>query len=318
MIGPVAILEPLAPKLMQTVDELAGADMEFRVIADPGAEAMRAALDGAPYAITRGVALPEDVLRDADTLQLIHQWGTGVDGIPVRLATERGIAVARCPGVNAPSVADLTIGLMLSALRKIPQTDAGLRSGRWHAPELWDEARDLSGCTVGLLGFGAIGQAVARRLRGFDCDVRYWRRSGPMTGVDVQFAEVEDLVASCDVLSLHMPLADGTRNFISADRLAAMKPGSVLVNTSRGGLVDEGALLDALRNGPMSAAALDVFAEEPTPADNPLLGLPNVVVSPHAGGQTRDNLHRMVRYWVDNIRRHAEGGEIREGDLVQP
>ncbi|MHA3976706.1 2-hydroxyacid dehydrogenase [Halovulum sp. GXIMD14794] len=317
MIGPIAILEPLAPRLIQTVRALAGEDLEFRVIEDAGPEAMRAALRGAPYAITRGVALPEEVLAEADALQLIHQWGTGVDGIPVAQALGRGMTVARCPGVNAPSVADLTIALMLSALRKLPQTDAGFRAGHWHMPELWDEARDLAGMTVGLLGFGAIGQAVARRLQGFDCNVRYWRRSGPMPGADARFCEVDVLLAECDVVSVHMPLTEGTRDFLSTERLASMKQGAVLVNTSRGGLVDETALLVALRKGPLSAAGLDVFAEEPTPADNPLLRLPNVAVTPHVGGRTRDNLHRMVRYWAANIRRHAAGEPIPEGDLVR-
>lgn len=316
MIGPVAMLEPLAPALRETVQALAGEDIAMRFIEEGDAAAMQAALVGAPYAIVRGLALPEPVLRQAQGLKLVHQWGTGVDGIPVRAAAEMGVQVAKCPGVNAPSVADLTVALMLAALRRLPQTDAALRAGHWASPALWDQARDLAGATVGLVGYGAIGQAVAERLAGFGCEILYWRRSGPVAGAPGRFAELDDLIGAADVVSLHMPLTEDTRGFADAARLAAMRPGAVLVNTSRGGLVDEPALVAALQSGHLRAAGLDVFAQEPTDPDNPLLRLENTVVMPHVGGRTQDNLHRMVRYWAANIRRHATGEPIPEGDVV--
>jgi len=137
-----------------------------------------------------------------------------------------------------------------------------------------------------------------------------------MDGAPGRFAEIAELIGAADVVSLHMPLTDDTRGFVDAGRLAAMKPGSVLVNTSRGGLVDERALVAALESGHLRAAGLDVFAQEPTDPDNPLLRLENTVVTPHVGGRTQDNLHRMVRYWAANLRRHARGEPLPAGDLV--
>lgn len=310
------MLEPLAPELRAAVQRLAGDELAIRFIEDSNPDSLRTALDGAAYGVVRAVALPEQVLRDAAGVRLIHQWGTGVDGIPLEAAAEMGVAVAKCPGVNAPSVADVALGLMLSVLRRIPQTHTALKAGRWEAPQLWDQARELAGATVGLVGFGAIGQAVAQRLTGFGCDIRYWRPSGPLAAVPGNYLPLDDLIAESDVISLHMPLTEETRHFIDNKRLARMKPGAILINTARGGLVDEPALVAALKSGQIGAVGLDVFAKEPTDPGNPLLALENTVVLPHIGGRTRDNLHRMVRYWAANIRRHAAGEPIPPGDLV--
>ena len=316
MTGPIAILETLPPDLRETIREIAGPDLEIRYPASHDAAGLGAALEGAKVAVVRGVALPEALLAGSD-LSLIHQWGTGVDAIPVEAAKAAGITVARCPGVNAPSIADHTLGLMLAVLRRIPQTDASLKSGQWAMPDLWDKARDLTGLQVGLLGFGAIAQEVAKRLQGFDCDVRYWKPSGDTgTAFGARYGALEEVLGGSDVISLHFPMSAATRGFLGAERLAAMKPGSFLINTARGGVVDEAALIGALRDGPLAAAGLDVFAEEPTPADNPLLALENVVVLPHVGGRTRDNLHRMVAYWLANIQRHLAGAAIPDKDLV--
>lgn len=318
MIGPIAILEHLSEDLRETIRTIAGPDCDLRFAEGNDEASFRAALDGAVYAVVRGYALPEAVLRAAPSVRMVHQWGTGTDGIPVAAAAQMGITVARCPGVNAPTVADLALGMMLSTLRRIPQTHAALRGGQWGMPDLWDKARDLAGAEVGLIGFGAIGQAVAARLEGFGCTIRYWRRSGPMQGARGHYADLDTLLQASDVVSLHVPLTDGTRHLMNAERLGLMKPGAILINTGRGGLVDEAALLAALNSGRLVGAGLDVFEQEPTPADNPLLKHDSVVVMPHVAGRTRDNLHRMVGYWMANIKRHAAGEVIDPKDVVQP
>ncbi len=306
----VAMLERFAPDVHPRLRDLAeGLDLVF--CASDSAEDRRAALSGAEYAVVRAVRMEEALLDHTPHLKLIHQWGTGTDGIPVAAARSRGVTVARCPGVNAPSVADLTIGLMLACLRRIPAGDARIRAGLWAAPDLYETGRDLTGARVGLIGFGAIGQAVAARLSGFDCEVLHHRASGGPGST-----ALDDVIASADVLSLHLPATAATRHLINADRIARMKPGAVLINTARGELVDENALCAALHAGQIGGAGLDVFEHEPLAATSPLREAPNVVFSAHSGGRTRDNFARVVRYWARNIRLHAAGEAISAGDLV--
>jgi phosphoglycerate dehydrogenase-like enzyme len=314
-IGPVAILDPMTEAMQAKVRAFApGLDLRF---ATSGAvEDFKEAVRGAPYVVPRNMGLPAEVLRAADAVRLIHRWGTGYDGLPLDLARKMGVQVARSPGVNAPTVADLTIGLMIAALRRIPQNHNNACAGKWVDNALIPGARDLNGRTVGLIGFGAIGQLVARRLTGFDCDVMYYRRSGPLDGSTARYAPIEEILSSSDIVSLHLPLSDDSKHTIGAAQLHAMKPGALLVNTSRGGLVDEVALIAALQNGTISGAALDVFAKEPVDPDNPLLRMASVVALPHIGGHTEDNLERMVHHWAGNIRDFEAGRPIDPACIV--
>jgi|TARA_R110002072_G_scaffold159872_5_gene310929 D-3-phosphoglycerate dehydrogenase len=315
LIGPVAVLDPMSEAMQEKVRGYApGLDLRFA--ASSSQEDFAAAVKGAPYIVPRGLGLPAAVLQGADAVKLVHQWGTGTDKIPLEVARDMAVPVARSPGVNAPTVADLTIGLMIAALRRIPQHHNNTRAGKWVVGALIPGARDLNGLTVGLIGFGAIGQLVARRLSGFDCDVIYNRRSGPMETADARYAEMDEVLSSSDIVSLHLPLTDASRHMIGAAQFAQMKPAAVLVNTGRGGLVDEDALIAALRDGRLSAAALDVFAQEPVDQDNPLLQMDNVVALPHIGGHTEDNLARMVSHWAGNIRAFDAGRGIDDACIV--
>lgn len=316
VIGPVVILEPMAPALQDRVRAMAGDDLQLVFPASARPDECAVLVAGAEYLVLRGLPLPEHMLAGAGRLKLIHQWGTGIDGVPVEAARRRGIPVARCAGVNASTVADLTIGLMLAALRRIPQADAAVKAGGWRMDDLWELAFDLCDARVGLVGFGAIGRLVAQRLSGFGCEVAYSRPSGALAESPLRCEPLKTLLADADVVSLHLPLTPATRQIINRERLFSMKRGAVLINTSRGGLVDEPALVEALESGHLAAAGLDVFAEEPTAPDNPLLGLGNVVTLPHIGGRSRDNLRRMVGRWAGNIRAHAAGGAIPAKDLV--
>ncbi|MBM1817724.1 2-hydroxyacid dehydrogenase [Pseudosulfitobacter pseudonitzschiae] len=309
LIGPVAVLDVLTAEVQEQVRGYA-AGLDLRFAPSASAQDFAATVRGAPYIVARSLGLSAEVLKQADAVQLVHQWGTGTDGIALDVARMRGIPVARSPGLNAPTVADLTIGLMLATLRRIPQIDATTRAGNWGPAALISGARDLNGMTVGLVGYGAIGQEVARRLSGFGCPVLYHRRSGPIAGSTARHATLDEIFSTCDVVSLHAPLTDSTRHLVGAAQLAQMKPGAFLINTSRGGLVDEAALTTALQSGAIAGAGLDVFAQEPVNPDNPLLALDNVVALPHIGGRTDDNLERMVSHWAANIRAFDAGQGI--------
>ncbi|WP_353475589.1 2-hydroxyacid dehydrogenase (plasmid) [Salipiger sp. H15] len=316
-IGPVAILEPASAGMRARIEELCeGFDLRF--VSSVDVADMRAALEGATYAVTRGLRFPAELLTEAKALKMVHQWGTGIDGIPLDAAKARAITVARSPGMNAPSVAEATLALMLATLRRLPQVQAAFRGGAWDQPDLWREARDLGACRVGLIGMGAIGQEVLKRLKGFGCEIAYTKPSGPDAALDAQFLPFEELLGWADVISLHLPLTPASKHLIRAETIAAMKPGAVLINTSRGGLVDEAALVAALRSGQLGAAGLDVFETEPVTGPNPLLEMPNTVTLPHVAGRTLDNFDRMVRHWSGNIRAHAEGRDIDPACIVLP
>ena len=225
------------------------------------------------------------VIEAADDLVVIARYGAGVDRIDLDAARERGIVVTNTPSANAVAVAELTIGLMLALARYIPTADAATKRGEW--PRL--RGVSLEGKTVGLLGLGAIGREVARRLQCFACTVVAHDPvvdSGVAQSLGVQLLPADEVVAQADFLSLHVPVLPSTRGMVDADFLSRMKPGAFLVNAARGELLDEAALADALAAGHLRGAALDAFSSEPPSADNPLFAMPNVIATPHTGAHT--------------------------------
>jgi phosphoglycerate dehydrogenase-like enzyme len=249
-------------------------------------------LDGVTAAIVSTDPFDADVLDRASGLKVIARVGVGTDSIDVAAAARRGIAVCTTPGANASSTADHAVALMLAALRRVPEHDRAVRAGEWPRTGR-DTPWELSGATVGLVGYGAIGRLVHRRLSGFSvrvlvCDPQ----AAPGPGAEPM--ELEPLLLASDVVSLHLPLVATTRHLIDRNRLKLLRPGAVLVNTARGGLVDEEALADALERGALRAAALDVFAVEP-PGRSRLAALPNVVLTPHTGGLSERSVQEMTR-----------------------
>ena len=244
------------------------------------------------------------LIAAAPRLRVISSCSVGLDHVDVAAASARGIPVGHTPGVLTETTADLTLTLMLAAARRIVEADRFVREGAWTPERRWEPdmllGRDLHGATVGLVGLGAIGQAVARRLAGFGCRILGWTRSG-RTVSGVEPAELDALLAESDFVSLHVALTEETRDLLDADRLAAMKPGAVLVNTARGGLVDEAALAEQLRSGALAAAGFDVFAEEPVDPAHPLLPLDNVVLAPHIGSASIRTRMRMAELAVENL-----------------
>ena len=260
-----------------------------------------------------------DVLRAAKRLRLLHKWGVGIDNLAVDTARELGIKVARTTGSNAVAVAEFTIGLMICALRHIPHLHVDLHRGRWqnrrgHGPFL------LSGKTVGLVGFGAIGKAVASRLSGFECSILYNKpnRLAPADEAElgVGFAALPDLLARADVVSLHCPLTPDTAGLIDRAALSSMKPTAVLINAARGGIVVEDDLVRALQDGVIHAAAVDVYDTEPLPADSPLLGVDNLTLTPHLGAINADTFVPNARRMFANISRVSRGEAIPALDVV--
>lgn len=250
--------------------------------------------------------LSGDDLRSGPALRLVHKFGVGINTIDVDVATQRGIAVANMPGANAASVAEGTVMLMLAVLRQLLPLDRATRQIRgWPTdPDLGERCRDIGGSTVGLVGFGSIAQRVAQIVAAMGAQVLHTSTRDDGTP---GWRPLPELLAAADIVSLHVPLTATTEGLIDHAALAQMKSDAVLVNTSRGPIVDEAALAEALCRGRLAGAGLDVFAVEPVTADNPLLGLENVVLTPHVSWYTADTMRRYLAAAIDNCRRLRDG-----------
>jgi len=249
-----------------------------------------------------------EVLNAAPRLQLVQKIGVGINTIDLELAQQRNIAVCNMPGTNSRAVAEHTLGLMLAVLRQIGRFDADTRSGNgwtWD-PDRQDALGEISGRTVGLVGYGSIPELLTPILGAMGARVLYTART-PKPHATATYCSLEQLLTASDIVSLHVPLTAETNQLINADRLTGFKSGAILVNTARGQLIDEAALLAALQSGQLAGAGLDVFATEPLPAAHPLLALPNVVLTPHTAWLTRETLDRSLAVAVDNCRRLALG-----------
>ena len=249
-------------------------------------------------------------IASAKQLKVISTISVGVDHIDLAAATAAGIPVGHTPGVLVDSTADLAVGLMIAATRRIAEADRWMRTGQWS--QGWQSdlllGSDLSQATVGIVGLGPIGEATVARLRGFGCGILGWNRTPkPIEGVEM--VDLDDLFARCDIVSLHTALTPDTTQIASRDRLASMRSGATLINTGRGALVDEGALIEALSNGRLRAG-LDVFEAEPLPADHPLLSLDNAVLLPHVGSATFSTRMAMVIRALENLRAGMSGKSL--------
>jgi len=248
------------------------------------------------------------VIDAAPALRLVQKMGVGTDAIDIPRASARGIAVCNMPGTNTAAVAEMTLALMLAALRQLPLlsglVDAGA-PGWSRTGAVGDGLREIAGTRVGFLGYGAVPRRLAPVLRALGAEVVAFSRTAPDDGTPA--LGLEALLASSDIVSVHLPGGAATERLLDRDRIGQMKPGAVLVNTARGSIVDEAALAEALASGQLAAAGLDVFAAEPPRPDNPLLALPNVVRTPHVAWLTADTLRRSIAVAVENARRLRDG-----------
>ncbi len=264
-------------------------------------------------------AVTEDMIARAPRLRLIQKWGTGVDKIDLAAAERHGVYVAITAGANAGVVAEHTMLLMLGALRRIGVAERGMRRGEWDSASLRPSSRQLEGKTVGILGFGNIGRAVARRLLGFRTRIIYHNRQGPVGGPDGElgaYVPLEQLLAESDILTLHCPGGAANRHILNAETIGRMKPGAFVINAARGELIDEPALVAALESGHLLGAGLDTFEIEPLDASSPLRRLDNVVLTPHSAGSVLDHVAVMAAHAFANMAGFLRGVAICPADLV--
>lgn len=239
--------------------------------------------------VRSGVKVTARVIESSDSLKVIGRAGIGVDNIDVKKATEKGIVVMNNPSGNAITTAEHTIALLFSLARKIPQAHLSLTQGKWEKTKF--EGIELTGKTLGIIGLGNIGKIVAEKAKGLGMKVI---AHDPFVSVEVarnlqvELVSLEELLANSDVVTLHVPKTDSTKNLLNKENINKMKKGALLINCARGGIVDEMAVAEALRDGRLGGAAFDVFEKEPPPPDHPLFKLPNVVCTPHLGASTKE------------------------------
>lgn len=259
----------------------------------------------------------DQALLDAlPVLKVSSNFAVGFDNVDLAAATQRKVLICNTPGVLDGAVADVTIGLMLCLSRNLVAGDAFVRSGAW-TKGAFPLTRDIRGKTLGLLGMGRIGRVVARAAQAFDMKVIYHnRREDPQAEGLATYVERDELFKSSDVLSVHIPLSAETRHSIGKHELGLMKPTAYLINTARGPVIDEAALIEALRAGTIAGAGLDVMEQEPLPADSPLCALPNVVLQAHVGSATHETRRAMIDLAVANLM-DALGGKTPQA-MVNP
>jgi D-3-phosphoglycerate dehydrogenase len=312
----VAFLDVWAEAVREVVRRSAPPSFDLVFASSYDARHQRALAAGAEFVVPGFAAIDAALVDAAPRLRMVQKWGIGIDAIDQDALRRRGIA----SGCNAGPVAELAVALMLAVYRRIPYVNRALRQGRWPTPEMRETCYQITGKTVGLVGFGHIGRMLARRLAGFDARIVYFdpqpADADTERALNARAVPLAELLATSDIVSLHLPLTPLTARLMNAATLAAMRSGAVLINTARGGLVDEAALADALRSGHLRGAGLDAFEQEPPPLDHPLFGFDNVVATPHAGGGVFDNVAPVARHVFGNIQSFIRGEALAPGDLV--
>lgn len=249
--------------------------------------------------------LPVDaeVLESTDSLRVVSNVGVGYDRVDVEAATRRGVVVCNTPGVLSSAVADLTIALIISLARRIPEADRFVREGNWAPGKFVGLGMDIVGKTLGIVGLGRIGRAVAMRAHSLGMEVCFHDkfRVEALDSAFWRYRELDELLQESDFVTLHVNLTEETTKFIGERELGLMKQSAYLINTSRGPVVDQAALTSALREDRIAGAALDVLEREPPDPDDPILGLPNVVIVPHIGSATRETRQAMVDLAIENL-----------------
>jgi D-3-phosphoglycerate dehydrogenase len=247
-----------------------------------------------------------EALGACPKLKLISIWGTGTDNVDLPAAAARGVTVTNTPGANAVAVAEHTVALMLAVAKQLVPADQAMRQGGWPR----NLVPQLRGKRLGLVGTGLIGREVAAMARGLGMEVVAWTFHPSARLADslgLRYVEIDELLRTSDIVSLHLRATPETRHFLNRARLAMLKPGAILVNTARGALIDEAALVECLKEKKIACAGLDVFEAEPLPAGHPLLGLPNVLLTPHAAGMTPEVIQNGLAMAVENIENFQKG-----------
>jgi D-3-phosphoglycerate dehydrogenase len=317
----IACFDPHEPEVKQTLLSILPEGFSIEVAtAGTLEERIRMAKD-ADFILAGWTPVETKVIESGKRVRLVQKMGIGYDKIDVAKAEELGIPVAITAGSNATPVAELALLLMLAVYRKLPYVDRSLRQGIWLKNRMRAETHFVSGKTIGLLGFGNIAKRLCGLLAGFSNRILYYDIVRPTEAEEHALGaeyrpSVEALISSSDIVSIHLPLTKATRYLINENNIRAFKEGAILINTSRGGVVSEAALYDALVNGPLAGAGIDVFEAEPPLKDNPLFALDNVVVTPHMGGAVLDNVTIVANHSFGNMLRVIKGEPLRAVDVV--
>jgi phosphoglycerate dehydrogenase-like enzyme len=316
----VALLDTMPATSREVISRVFGGEFRLVFVADDSPESKRTAAAEATALLTMWGAVDAVTIASAPRCLVIQKLGVGTHKIDVAEAGRRGVAVLNAAGVNAEAVAELAVLLMLAVARHLGKAMAAARTGQVEKEELRTESFQVLGKTVGLVGFGNTGQALAQRLTGFGVTVVYHdlRRAAPAVerGCWARYVEFEELLAVSDVISLHLPAGPSTNGLINDQVLARTKPGLILVNTARGSLIDEDALVRAVKDGRVLGAGLDVNAQEPLPVTSPLLTLDRVILTPHVGGAVANNFPRVIEHAYRNVRAVLDGQPVPEADIV--
>lgn len=315
----IVLLDPVVPERLDRMRQYLPAGWSLDPA--PGREEAQqlAGLDGADFAIVSDVPVTAAMMA-VPGLRAVHKWGVGYDSIDLDAARANGVRVLRTTGSNAVAVAETTLALILAVNRNIARGQAAVQAGHWPKGELAATSTLLSGKTVGIVGFGYIGKALARLLQGFGCRILYTKRS-PMTPEEeleagARFAPLDQMLAEADVVTLNCELNASTRNLIDRQRLALMKPEAILINVARGGVMVEADLADAIRNNRLRGAGIDVFSVEPIRPDNPLVGLDRVILTPHIAAVSADGFANSLTRMMDNLAAIAAGAPPRDIDIL--
>ncbi|HEY8290536.1 MAG TPA: 2-hydroxyacid dehydrogenase [Acetobacteraceae bacterium] len=316
----IVFLQPLNAELTEAVQSRLPEGFALRVVETSDAAHLRASVADVKYVVTWDLGFDADLFAAAPHLKLVHKWGVGVDNIDLDAARRHGVVVARTTGSNARPVAEFTVGAILALSRRLIEAHTTTQQGGWEKNQVWRGSSMLGGKIVGIVGFGPIGQHVARCLSGFGCTLLYNKRNRLLLQDElsqgVVYAPLPELLRKSDIVTLHTPLTPETRGMIDAAALSTMKSSAILINVARGGVVNEADLVQALRDGVIKAAAVDVFEQEPPPADHPLLHMDNVLVTPHTAAATFDNTGNGINHLLRNIAAFARGDGVPARDLV--
>jgi lactate dehydrogenase-like 2-hydroxyacid dehydrogenase len=312
-----------APQRQQQFLQVATPDMECLFVSDEATDAEKveglkgadAIILGAPTAL-----ITTEVLRQCPNVKLVQSIMAGYDRFDIKGMSDLGIAFANNGGGNAVAVAEHALGLLLGLGRNIYRQAVNTKARKWNEGMRAIPTWELSGKRVGIVGLGPIGQAMARLLLGFGTDTVYYKRTPAAPEVEAElkarYVALDELMSTSDAISVHLSLTPETRHLIGTHEIGLMKPTAIIVNTSRGAVIDEHALYEALRDGRIAGAGLDVFEQEPTPNDNPLLDLDNVIATPHLSGGSRESGPRSARFAMENVHRAVLGEPVQS--VIQP
>jgi D-3-phosphoglycerate dehydrogenase len=280
---------------------------EFISLKNASKEELIAKAADADYFLASGrVSIDKDVIEAASRLKMIQRTGVGTDTIDLETLKKRNIPIYVNSGINSFSVAEHTILLILSVLRRLTVIDAGVRTGKWGKNDVGIESQSLNNKTVGIIGSGNIGKTVIKMLQPFGVKILYYDlfrlEETEEKGLNIQYCELSDLLKRVDILSLHCPLTPQTKKMIGVSEIALMKSNAIIINTARGQLIDEAALIESLKFGQIRGAGLDVFDHEPPHQDNPLFKFDNVILTPHIAGLTLETFSKMIKDAFENIK----------------